>query len=152
MSRGPQPYKPRPRRGTPPVPEGHAYCPACKQVLNLDSFHKLASARSGRQNYCIECKREKHLSSRYGITAEQYERLLHNQSGRCAICRNLPRTQLLAVDHNHKTGEVRGLLCRICNQKLLGAAFDQPHRLFEAGLYLLNPPARKVLGEPEELA
>lgn len=87
----------------------------------------------------------------YGITPEQYDQLLENQQGRCAICRNLPKKMKLAVDHDHKgpagPGSVRGLLCLGCNHRLLAAAYDSPFRLINAALYLMNPPAKSVLGE-----
>lgn len=70
--------------------------------------------------------RERHLFSRYGITVEQYDELHERQEGRCAIClrasEEFPRR--LAVDHNHKTGEVRGVLCNYCNHRVVGRHTD----------------------------
>jgi hypothetical protein len=58
------------------------------------------------------------------------------QDGRCAICRKKPQTgRRLSVDHDHKTGEVRGLLCTLCNQGL-GYFKDDPGRLGAALEYL----------------
>ncbi len=91
-------------------------------------------------------KRDWNLKDRYGISLDQYNQLLEAQAGRCAICRNQPKTRALHVDHDHKSGKIRGLLCMNCNRRLLSAAYDSPFRLFNAGLYLLNPPADKVLG------
>jgi hypothetical protein len=54
----------------------------------------------------------------YGITVEDYDRLLAEQSGVCARCENSPGQLRLAVDHDHETGEVRGLLCGPCNTYL----------------------------------
>lgn len=51
-------------------------------------------------------------------TAQRYQRLLAAQDGRCALCRREPRKIRLALDHNHKTGAVRGLLCGRCNYTL----------------------------------
>lgn len=67
-----------------------------------------------------------HLVNRYGITLKEYEQLNSNQGGKCAICRKAETSRNkrdgtvreLAVDHNHETGEVRGLLCRACNVSL----------------------------------
>ena len=56
--------------------------------------------------------------NKYGITIEDYDRMLEDQGGRCAICRtNDPggSGSRFAVDHDHKTGKVRGLLCTNCN-------------------------------------
>jgi hypothetical protein len=47
----------------------------------------------------------------YDFTQEDYQALLAWQGGRCYICRQVPRVRRLAVDHDHRTGEVRGLLC-----------------------------------------
>lgn len=56
----------------------------------------------------------------YGLTLEQYNDMLVNQVGVCAICKEKPADRRLSVDHNHKTGKVRGLLCRNCNTALGG--------------------------------
>jgi hypothetical protein len=53
--------------------------------------------------------------SKYGITSAQYDELLENQGGRCAICTRPPIKRRLCVDHNHSNGKVRGLLCDQCN-------------------------------------
>lgn len=53
-----------------------------------------------------------------GISNEAYERLLELQGGGCAICGNPPKNRRLSVDHNHRTGKVRGLLCFRCNRAL----------------------------------
>lgn len=69
-------------------------------------------------------RRRYQLGKRYGITPEQYDEMLADQSGVCAICCGLPDRsngsgpKRLVVDHNHDTGEVRGLLCWSCNVKL----------------------------------
>ncbi len=52
---------------------------------------------------------------RYGITVEQYDAMLRQQNGLCAICGRAPKRFRLAVDHDHETGEIRGLLCTRCN-------------------------------------
>lgn len=60
------------------------------------------------------------LKHNYGITLQDYELILVNQGGKCACCGKTPEIQKyrLAVDHNHKTGKIRGLLCRNCNVSL----------------------------------
>jgi hypothetical protein len=59
--------------------------------------------------------RNRQLLCRYGITAAQYDTMLAAQNGVCFICKQPPKRQPLYVDHNHKTGEVRKLLCAGCN-------------------------------------
>jgi hypothetical protein len=62
--------------------------------------------------------RRKPRAAQLGVTDAEYERLLAAQGGGCAICDHPPRTRRLHVDHDHKTGEVRGLLCHRCNRLL----------------------------------
>lgn len=78
------------------------------------------------------------IAKKYGLTLEQYEELWNDQGGCCAICQRPAESQyfaVLAVDHNHTTGEVRGLLCTQCNT-LLGMAGDSRHILKRAIRYL----------------
>ena len=60
------------------------------------------------------------LKRDYGITEERYTQLLDGQCGRCALCGRSSggRNRALAVDHDHKNGKARGLLCLGCNSKL----------------------------------
>lgn len=88
----------------------------------------------------------RHLRVTYQITYDFYLTLWKFQAGRCYICRRAPKTRRLAVDHDHKTGEVRGLLCsgeRSCNHDILGniSSIDMAHRIV---LYLEDPPARAL--------
>lgn len=64
--------------------------------------------------------RRKHLRSSYGLTVAQYEELLRKQNGRCVICKSLLENEIRnpAIDHCHKTGMVRGILCQTCNSGL----------------------------------
>ncbi|WP_373289974.1 endonuclease VII domain-containing protein [Longimycelium tulufanense] len=89
----------------------------------------------------------RHIQRTYGITLDEYERLYEAQGGACAICQRAKGTgrRRLAVDHNHRTGEVRGLLCGPCNRGVLGHLHDDPDALQRAIDYLINPPSRRVL-------
>lgn len=58
------------------------------------------------------------LQKKYGVSLEQYRELVGRQKGRCKICKRRPRTKPLYVDHDHKTGKFRGLLCHTCNSGL----------------------------------
>ncbi len=62
--------------------------------------------------------RKAHLKTKYGITLEYYNSLCTKQKNSCAICKKPSVKVSLAVDHNHKTGAVRGLLCSNCNRGL----------------------------------
>lgn len=76
------------------------------------------------------------LKYRYGLTLEDYNKKLLEQDGVCAIC-NRPETirKNLCVDHNHSTGQIRGLLCDSCN-KSLGGFNDSEKTLLDAINYL----------------
>lgn len=122
-------------------------CPVCGEDKSLEDFPRNRSARNGRQSYCKPCHNRKMkeyadkkygsrknflLKHRYGITEERLQELLWKQTGLCAIC---DRRQASHVDHDHKTGKVRGLLCFKCNGGL-GKASDDPAVLRSALGYL----------------
>lgn len=88
----------------------------------------------------------------YGLGPGDYERILASQGGRCAItgCRATGKTKKLAVDHDHKTGEVRGILCGPHNQ-LIGYNRDNPEAFRSLADYLENPPARAVLDRAQHV-
>lgn len=84
-------------------------------------------------------EREGYLRRKYGITLEEYSALFEAQGGLCALCRREPTEGIsLHVDHDHETGEIRGLLCFLCNNAL-GDFDDDPVRLRAAADYL-DPP------------
>ncbi|AGT14312.1 endonuclease VII [Mycobacterium phage Adzzy] len=84
----------------------------------------------------------------YGITPEEYWKIYEFQGGRCYICRRANgKKKRLSVDHDHKTGIVRGLLCTMCNKYILGWARDCIEMLQRAIDYLRKPPAVQVIGE-----
>lgn len=66
------------------------------------------------------------LKKNYGITPEQWDEMFENQKGCCAICDRHQDMfkKRLAVDHNHETGEIRGLLCAYCNHRVVGRHRD----------------------------
>jgi hypothetical protein len=82
-----------------------------------------------------EVWRRSNLKKKFDLTAEQYESMLKNQNGVCAICEKPPGKRRLAVDHDHKTGAVRALLCSNCNH-VLGNGLDNPDILRKAAEYL----------------
>jgi len=90
----------------------------------------------------------RYIEQTYGITSDEYTVMHRSQGGVCAICgpwtgrRGVSRA--LAVDHDHRTGEVRGLLCPDCN-RALGMWRDNPDVFRRAAEYLTEPPARRVL-------
>lgn len=84
------------------------------------------------------------LKHKHGLTLEQYDEMLEKQNGVCALCHTSEKGKnrwggfrRLAVDHDHKTGEIRGLLCQNCNMGI-GYFDDDPAILAEAIRYLLT--------------
>jgi len=76
-----------------------------------------------------------YLKKTFGITIDQYEAMLESQNNLCAICSGSDEHFSLAVDHDHKSGKVRGLLCSQCNRGL-GLFKDEVVRLESALKYL----------------
>lgn len=95
-------------------------CCDCKQDKPKNDFHKKSKRKRGYQYRCKECSRSKHLFDTYGISLETYNEMLLLQNNVCAICKSYGHTKNIKqypfhVDHDHKTGKVRGLLCASCN-------------------------------------
>lgn len=103
------------------------HCQTCMKLRRQDQYRK----KGGR-----EYMYGQHLANRYGMTLEEYRGRVAAQGGCCAICGDRPEgKQRLHVDHSHKTGAVRDLLCRACNHAL-GNAQDDPARLRAMIAYL----------------
>jgi hypothetical protein len=134
------------------VKKGFKLCTKCGEEKKLKCFYPDKRKRFNVTSQCIECMtltrnsqksqhRERNLKRNYNITLEIYNKILESQNSRCAICGKeetvVIRKNLLnlAVDHDHKTGKVRGLLCGNCNQ-LLGKANDSVELLNNAIKYL----------------
>src|SRR6266404_1578474 len=79
------------------------YCKECEKVRYKTYFSQTAEARRSNR------------LKRFGITLEEYDRLFELQLGGCAICKQISGGKRLAIDHDHDTGEIRGLLCVSCN-------------------------------------
>ncbi len=80
-------------------------------------------------------KKQHALKSTYGISLEEYNKLLEDQEGKCSVCQHEPGQRALHVDHNHITGIVRGLLCSKCNVAL-GMVDESPELLMKLIDYL----------------
>jgi hypothetical protein len=85
-------------------------------------------------------ERSTYLNRKYGITIEEYEAMLARQGGGCGICGRPPSASIsLHIDHDHRTGRIRGLLCFVCNSSL--GELDDPDLLWAALVYV-GPPER----------
>jgi hypothetical protein len=100
------------------------YCEPCEtEAAETQAMKKKEQdARYYRENYDrIRSQLNwAHIKRRYGITRDQYEEMFDAQNHCCAICHRHANEfkQALHVDHNHETGQVRGLLCFPCNTRL----------------------------------
>lgn len=135
--------------------DGCKKCWVCKELKPVEEFHKRSKAKDGRNNTCHSCENSRsrirgrepwtNLYKKYGITKERYEQMLQEQGGGCAICgvtegvidsrTGLPRR--LHLDHNHKTGQLRGLLCSWHNVGI-GHFKEDINMLIEATAYLMR--------------
>lgn len=85
---------------------------------------------------------------RYGLTEEDWWALWSAQDGKCAICRrSFTAKRVPHIDHDHLTGEVRGLLCGPDNQEL-GRRHDDKDWFWGAWTYLETPPATEIFEQP----
>lgn len=105
----------------------------------------------GRQSrFCSpDCSKKEarraRLEAQFSITPDEYEELLLFQGGGCGICGRPPKEgKRLAVDHDHNSGVVRGLLCFFCNKRVLGARSAEV--LVKTAAYVSDPPGVRVLG------
>ena len=118
-----------------------AYVEANKERLSANRKKNYAANARDRQAYArawyanggAEIQRATRLMRTYGITTEEYEDMYLAVTGHCQICGEY--WDILAVDHDHETGKVRGLLCQQCNRGI-GIFQDDPIRVRQALTYL----------------
>lgn len=136
-------------------------CTVCKEEKELTEFYNSKQSKDGKAYRCKVCDararakwqednkersaysaRNRRLKFQYGIDIPEYNRMLTEQDGKCAICGKLEKdniihktAQFLSVDHDHNTGKVRGLLCNQCNRGI-GMLGDSVESLETAVRYL----------------
>ena len=109
------------------IPQGPLWCSDCSRYETPAHFRwRMRDTLMTR----VECRttkmrrsnrkrkgnlRSKNLKEKYGITESDYDSMLSDQGGVCAICADPPKDRALCVDHDHSTGAVRALLCNRCN-------------------------------------
>ncbi|MGO8950607.1 MAG: endonuclease domain-containing protein [Ktedonobacterales bacterium] len=96
----------------------------------------LRRLRLDRHERKLAAKRRSRIQHVYGITPEQYDKILEAQNYLCALCGcELTSEVVPSVDHCHKINEMRGIICRKCNL-MLGLAEDNPKTLIMGARYL----------------
>jgi hypothetical protein len=111
-------------------------CIECGLTKHLTAFPFWKDQPRG--NRCKECIARYSVKYNYGVSTDEFVTFLEDQDGLCAICRGkIPTARPLGLDHDHKTGEPRGLLCAPCN-KTLGLFQDDPELFIAAAKYLLE--------------
>lgn len=118
-----------PRCSTRPQLSWDSYCRTCRNEYRRAHYRK--NHEANKRQVRVEAWKRQGID----LTWDEYETLLDQQDGRCAICNQPPDKQALHVDHCHTTGKIRALLCRTCNVAL-GAAQDSPELLRSMADYL----------------
>jgi len=144
---------PRGHEKTPENTFGKNQCKACHKLATA-AYEKTSGCRKYRKQWASSPKRKEyakayynghkeqaraqHFQKKYGLSMEQLAAMFSKQDGKCAICGvpGVETTKGLVVDHNHKTGQVRGLLCNVCNSHVVHAVEDYPDRIESAKRYL----------------
>lgn len=125
-------------------------CTKCKQDRPGSEFTKNSSRPGGVSSWCKGClqrwksdnpdkvresRRRSQIKCRYGLTPEQYDQMVEEVGGKCPVCLRAPdyagQPRRLAVDHDHQTGRIRGLLCWRCNGAVGIIGEENLHRLLE---------------------
>ena len=113
--------------------QGRKLCRGCNSWLSTSHFNKKPKNLDGLDGRCRSCVHFRYIKRAYKLTRAQYQKMLDEQGGGCAICRRPdPHRRVLVVDHDHSCCPtemtcgrcVRGLLCTICNMYLGGLEED----------------------------
>lgn len=136
----------------------HTKCRTCQKIYRQEWWSKNSPKYANRyannlEHHRAECRRRYHQSDKkkagtktwkakilreFGLTVDDYNLLLEQQNGVCAICKKVDSDgRRLAVDHCHGTGTVRGLLCRRCNTAI--GLFEDDADLIQTAINYLNP-------------
>lgn len=136
-------------------------CSSCKEEKTTDLFYNYTKSKDGKFSQCKDCQkasvrkykkkmgkayyeRERHYKwkSFYGLSEEDYKKMLYGQGGACAICEEDVHLEnnngkRSAIDHCHESGKVRGILCNNCNRGI-GFLGDKSKVVKKALDYLLK--------------
>ena len=122
---------------------GSTLCKDCNKYLPVSAFYKNSTSKSTLCKLCSHKRAARYNKTiyrykKYGITEEFFSNMLQSQNNACAICnRDFIGGTDIKIDHDHKTGQVRGLLCHNCNTGL--GHFKDNIKIFQSTIkYLEN--------------
>jgi hypothetical protein len=127
-----------------PAGSGRYRCSKCREWKQPTEFNKNKQQKTGLNYACRPCTRvhtrHYNLPTKYGITKERFKQMLDEQGNKCACCGSKfsetgLKTDRACVDHNHKTGLVRSILCGRCNLAA-GNVLDSSQRADQIAAYL----------------
>jgi hypothetical protein len=121
--------------------EKRRLCDPCR-VISHEDRERSKAGKAALPDY----RRERNLKLVFNMTVDEYDAILEYQGGICAICDHPPKTRRLSVDHDHKTGLIRGLLCHQCNRALGGMGSDADDRIHRMSYYLNHNAPLEALG------
>lgn len=143
-------------------------CTGCRANKPLDAFSPNKRTRDGLASWCKKCTGaagrdwrrdpgnadrilDRRLQYLYGIGLHEYRAMVERQNGLCGICHRRPSRDRLVVDHNHKTGAVRGLLCNLHNRSIGLLGDDSLIISASLGWITAGGPFRRIGWEVEAL-
>lgn len=110
----------------------------CRRGHDITPENTVHYGGTDRCLQCVQINAQAQRLKKYGITQAEYDTLLEHQGGVCAVCKqpmNGSRSEV--IDHDHTTGQVRGILHGTCNVAL-GMLDDDPERFLNAAKYLMD--------------
>lgn len=115
-------------------------CAHCKAMKSSDQYRvDLRRGELARDTRCDDCRKIASICRNFAISRDEYLRLMQAAGGKCQVCRSRLTTAKggkLTIDHDHTTGQIRGVLCHSCNCAL--HAFISPRALAMARRYLVE--------------
>lgn len=133
------------------IKQGKSWCPKCQNIQTISRFNKNKNTKFGIACYCKPCSKNRNkrkydseyhrsynLKKNHNITSEEYNKMFVKQNKLCGICQKdltILKKNNVHLDHCHKTGKIRGILCLNCNFGL-GSFKDNEEFLEKAIQYL----------------
>jgi hypothetical protein len=135
----------RPRSANPPKTRGFKTCSGCNRRKVLAAFAVAKTGRHGRHCYCRDCDAIRRKVTRYGISLDEYHRLVADSGNACQCCLEaFCEQRQVCLDHCSLTKRIRGLLCKPCNC-LVEKGDDSRLALIRRGQTYLETAATRLI-------